>query len=126
MSEIKTVVIGDIGEKHAAEYMKNNGYNIIETNYRCKMGEIDIIAKKDEYVIFCEVKARRSVLYGNPGEFVDFRKQRKLIKTAYKYLMENNLECAVRFDVCEVFHKVNKSGKIELCSINYIEGAFEA
>ncbi len=125
MSQIKATAIGDIGEKYAAEYMKKCGYKIIDTNYHSKFGEIDIVAKKDEYIIFCEVKARRSVAFGYPCEFVDLRKRQKIIKTAYKYIEENNIESAIRFDVCEVFHKENKSGEIRLESINYIEGAFE-
>ena len=126
MQKIKAVAIGDIGEKYAAEYMKKCGYQIIDTNYSSKFGEIDIIAKKEEYIVFCEVKARRSVAFGNPAEFVDWRKRQKIIKTAYKYAEENNVEGAVRFDVCEVFHKETGKGEIRLESINYIEGAFEA
>lgn len=126
MSEIKATVIGDVGERFAAVYMRRNGYTIVESNYRAKFGEIDIIAKKDEYIVFCEVKSRRSTAFGNPSEFVDFRKQKKIIKTAYKYIAENKIEAAVRFDVCEVFHRVNRAGEIVLEDINYIEGAFEA
>ena len=125
MSQIKAVTIGDLGEKYAAEYMEKHGYKIVGRNYHSKFGEIDIIARKDEYIIFCEVKARRSVAFGYPSEYVDFRKRQKIIKTAYKYIEENNIESAVRFDVCEIFHTETANGEIKLESINYIEGAFE-
>lgn len=125
MLKTNTSYIGDEGERAAAKYMQENGYSIIETNYHSKFGEIDIIAKNSEYVVFVEVKARKSTAYGSPCEFVDFRKQQKIIKTAYKYIAENNIEAPLRFDVCEIIHKPGAGGKIVLSSINYIEGAFE-
>lgn len=118
---LKTKDIGDFGESQAREYMIKNGYKIILSNYSSKMGEIDIIAQKDEYIVFVEVKARKSALFGEPCEFVDLKKQGRIIKTAYKYLEENNIDSPVRFDVCEVIHE----GADKIKSINYIEGAFE-
>ncbi len=116
-------VIGDEGEKAAARYMKDSGFEILEMNYRCRYGEIDIIAKIDEYVVFTEVKSRKSAAFGEPREFVDYKKQAKIKATAYKYIEEKNIEANFRFDVCEIYH--TSDGKYEVKDINYIEGAFE-
>ncbi len=118
---LKTKDIGDFGENAAREYMIKNGYEIVLSNYSSKAGEIDIIAKKDEYIVFVEVKARKTSIFGEPCEFVDTKKQQRIIKTAYKYLEENSLDSPIRFDVCEIIHE--NADKIK--SINYIEGAFE-
>ena len=126
MSGNKTcTVIGDEGERIACEYMIHNGYRIIKRNYSSKFGEIDIIARKDEYLVFTEVKARKSTAFGEPCEFVDYRKQQKIIKTAYRYIEEYKIESPLRFDICEIIHKTGADGRIFVQRINYIEGAFE-
>lgn len=116
-------IIGDAGERAAVEYMKNNGFEIVETNYSSKYGEIDIVARIDEYVVFVEVKSRKSSAFGEPREFVDCRKQAKIKKTAYKYIDERKVLSPVRFDVCEIYHIPGEEYKVKC--INYIEGAFE-
>lgn len=116
--------LGNLGEDAAAKHMLSNGYEIISRNYKSKFGEIDIIAKKDEYIIFCEVKARKSTLFGDPCEAVSFSKRRKIRLTAYDYIQQNNIELPMRFDVCEIIHSV-KNGRYQVCKINYIKGAFE-
>lgn len=116
--------IGDRGEKCAVKYMKQHGFKIIETNYRCNMGEIDIIAKIDEYIVFTEVKSRKSSAFGEPREFVDYKKQQRIKKTAYTYIADRYAECPVRFDVCEIYHST-ENDKYKVVNINYIEGAFE-
>lgn len=97
---------GMIGEKIAQGYLLNKGYDIIETNFYTRRGEIDIIAKKDNCIIFVEVKSRSNVTYGTPAMAVNYIK-RKHMKTASKiYLSLNNLNNSpVRFDVVEVFIK---------------------
>ncbi len=119
------IYIGKCGENAAAEYMKSCGYEIRERNYKTIFGEIDIIAKKDEYIVFCEVKSRSNINYGEPCEAVNIKKQQKIIRTAYNYIEENNVLSNFRFDVCEVFHKITSDRGYEVKKINYIEGAFE-
>ena len=111
--------IGDIGECAAAKFLKKNGYKILRRNYRKPYGEIDIIAQKGENIAFVEVKTRKSDSYGTPSEFVTLSKQRKLKKTAYTYIQENDLEAEFTFDIIEVYLKRQK---IE--NINHIVNAF--
>lgn len=111
-----TKEIGTFGESAACRYLRKNGYMIHERNYRIRSGEIDIIAEKDGVLVFAEVKTRKTVKYGMPAEFVDIRKQRKIIRTAYYYL--HGRQCAVRFDVIEVLYR-NKTAYI-----HHIENAF--
>ena len=103
-------------ETMAAEYLKNKGYEIISQNFFSKNGEIDIIAKDTDTLVFCEVKYRSNTRYGLPEEAVDYRKQDKIRKTAAYYLYRNNfpVETRVRFDVIAVL-----GGKI-----THIEDAF--
>ena len=77
-------------ETMAAEYLKNKGYEIILQNFFSKNGEIDIIAKYTDTLVFCEVKYRSNTRYGLPEEAVDYRKQDKIRKTAAYYLYRNN------------------------------------
>jgi putative endonuclease len=96
-------VLGGRGEQRAAEHLVSLGYEIIERNYRCRYGEIDLIAKEGGDLVFVEVKSRRSNSFGFPSEAVDRRKQEKLIKTAQRYVVERSLgEVDSRFDVVEV------------------------
>lgn len=113
--------IGDFGESAACNYLKKSGYAIIKRNFRLKCGEIDIIAKKDGCTVFVEVKTRRGTAYGQPSEYVDFRKQTKIRKTAMCYI--ESLDTDMRFDVIEVLYK-EAGGKFEMTNINHIENAF--
>jgi putative endonuclease len=103
-------------ETMAAEYLKNKGYEIITQNFFSKNGEIDIIAKDTDTLVFCEVKYRSNTRYGLPEEAVDYRKQDKIRKTAAYYLYRNNfpVETRVRFDVIAVLGE----------KITHIEDAF--
>jgi putative endonuclease len=109
---------GQIGENLSAKYLESKGYKIKEQNYKSRYGEIDIIAENDDFLIFVEVKARNKNLKALPREFVDLKKQNKIIKTALIYLSENNLDKQVRFDIVEVYDygKENK--------INHLQNAF--
>ena len=93
--------LGSWGEKLAASYLRKKHYKIIQTGYRCRFGEIDIIAKDKEYFCFIEVKYRTTNDFGNPLEAVDFRKQNQIRKVANYYLMRNKLSewTPCRFDV---------------------------
>ncbi|KAA0258666.1 YraN family protein [Deferribacter autotrophicus] len=94
--------IGKAGEKKAAKYLISKGYSIIDKNYRCKFGEIDIIAKKDDVIVFVEVKTRKNRNFGYGFEAVDRKKIDKIIKVAERFLMSRNIENPCRFDVISI------------------------
>jgi putative endonuclease len=106
---IKKKELGNIGEDISSKYLEQIGYEIIERNFICRQGEIDIIAKdKDEYV-FIEVKTRSNVCFGRPREAVNTDKQKHIYKATKYYLHIHNLDnCFVRFDVIEIYLKRNK------------------
>lgn len=109
----KPHILGKNGEDIAVEYLQQKGYKIIERNFYSKVGEIDIIALKDEYIVFVEVKTRSSNQYGTPSEAVTKEKIKHLYRTARYYLYTRNLQDEyIRFDVIEVYfqnseYKVN-------------------
>jgi putative endonuclease len=82
--------VGKLGETLAAEYLKNNGLGIIEINYRCPCGEIDIIAQENDYIVFTEVRTKTGNLFGTPEESISQIKKKHLIETAYTYLDEKD------------------------------------
>lgn len=113
--------VGRKGEEEAAGFLKKNGYKILEKNYRCRYGEIDIIASDKGTIVFVEVKTRGSEDYGAPGASVDLRKQKHMTIASSVYLCEKGLADAdSRFDVVSVMYK-GSDFKIEL-----IKDAFEA
>ncbi|MGN0484542.1 MAG: YraN family protein [Lachnospiraceae bacterium] len=91
-------------EKKAAEYLQQQGYRILEQNYRCRQGEIDLIAKDGEYLVFVEVKYRTQDSCGEPAEAVTAYKQRKISRTALFYCMKHSLpeDTPCRFDVVSI------------------------
>lgn len=115
--------IGIWGEDAACRYIQGLGLKVLARNYHSRYGEIDIVAQDGEYLVFVEVKTRKNARFGMPGEYVDLRKQEKLIKTALDYLGGNDQ--AARFDVAEVFYRLC-GGNLVLERVNYIENAFEA
>ncbi len=117
----KTQDIGNKGETFVAEYLKDKGYIISAKNYRCKFGEIDIIAENDTEILFVEVKTRSYKTKVRPCEYVDYNKQRKLFVTANIYMQHNAFGLQPRFDVAEVI--VEQDGKQTL---EYFENAFGA
>lgn len=87
-------------EAVAADYLEKNGYVILCMNYRCKIGEIDIVAQEEEELVFIEVKYRSTLRLGEPLEAVNARKQAKIRKVCQYYLMEHNIDdMPIRFDV---------------------------
>lgn len=95
--------IGMYYEKVAADYLKMQGYDLLEKNYSCKLGEIDLIVTKERYIIFVEVKYRKNVKYGYPREYVNHTKQQRILRIAKYYLMTHKAyELGVRFDVIEI------------------------
>lgn len=103
-----TKIIGNRGEDAACRYLKKNGYRILERNYKKVqgkiVGEIDIIASKGETLSFVEVKTRKSEEFCLPCEAVTKSKQQKIIKTAYAYIEEKNVDANYSFDVIEVLY----------------------
>ncbi len=92
--------IGTNYERLAGNYLQANGYEVIEYNFRCSDGEIDIIAKDQEYLVFCEVKYRKTAKVGYPMEAISRTKQRRISKCAQYYIYKNQLhEIPCRFDV---------------------------
>lgn len=102
MSGQASRLLGRWGEALAADYLTKKGYTILAAGWRCRFGEIDLIAADKRYLCFVEVKLRKSAAYGRAGEFVDRRKQEKLRTTAELYLAENPTTLQPRFDVVEV------------------------
>lgn len=113
------IATGDKGEQFAANYLKRLGYKIIAVKYRAKTGEIDIIAKDKEFLVFAEVKTRRSTAYGLPAEAVNYRKQQKIINTALCFLKQRGItDSACRFDILEIYLGT------EAITCNHITNAF--
>nr|WP_242824495.1 YraN family protein [Clostridium sp. MD294] len=99
--------------------MQKIGYTILEKNYYSEYGEIDIIAQKQNMIVFTEVKLRQTEKNGQPCEAVTKQKQKKIIQTAKHYIAQNNvMDLNMRFDVAEVLKKQNKY------YFRYIENAF--
>lgn len=114
-TKIKNSIEGKKSETKAVLFLKKHGYKILETNFKNKIGEIDIIAEKDGVIVFIEVKNRSTYRFGRPIEAVDFRKQNKIKKVAEIYLMiKNKYYNDVRFDVVEVSND----------NLEHIENAF--
>lgn len=121
---INSKLLGRWGEEKAAEYLRRRGYKIIAMGYRTRMGEIDIIAQKRGYIVFTEVKLRKSDKYGTAGEFVNSDKQRKLTLTALSWLQANETDLQPRFDVIEIY--APEGPETHSLKINHIKNAFEA
>lgn len=99
---------GEYFENLALEFLKNNGFTLLKKNFYCKYGEIDIILKKDDLIIFVEVKQRFSTNFGTGFEAISYQKQRKIFMSAQNFLYKNNFEnFNFRFDAI-VFDENNK------------------
>ena len=95
--------LGKLGEEKALSFLKKKGYRILAQNYRCRVGEIDIIARDGKIIAFVEVKTRTSLRYGSPFLAVDLRKQKKIARVAVSYLKEKRATRRIcRFDVVGV------------------------
>ncbi len=110
---------GKIAEDFTSDYLVKHGYEIVARNYHSRFGEIDIIAKDKDFIVFVEVKARKKNGLTNPLEAVTKSKQVKIIKTAQLFLLQNFFDLQPRFDVAAV-HTVDK----QVESIDYIRSAF--
>lgn len=115
---------GAIGEVVAARFLREKGYTIVSSNYRCRQGEIDIIATTKDYIVFAEVKTRRHNSMYSPREAVTWQKQRRLIQTALIYLSKYTTDLQPRFDVIEVVTAPDSDYRA--MEVNHIIGAYEA
>lgn len=116
-------IVGAWGESIAAEYLRKRQYKLVAMNYKCRYGEIDLIAQNRQYLVFVEVKLRKSDRFAQALEHVDYHKQNRLRTTAEMYLSQNPTRLQPRFDVIEVYapdgiHTPDPR-------INHLEDAFE-
>lgn len=106
--------IGMSGEKIARKYLEKKGYKIIETNFYCRFGEVDIIAQFNEELIFCEVKTRKQIKYGMAAESIDCCKRKHIYKVAEFYIYLYRLyNLPISFDVIEVYIFEDKETRVE-------------
>ncbi len=110
--------LGRLGEELAVEFLRKNGYDILETNWVFQKAEIDIIAQKENIIAVIEVKTRSSIDFGLPQDFVKPAKIQLLVKAVNEYIISNDLDADVRFDIIAI-SKEDKTYKIE-----HIEDAF--
>jgi putative endonuclease len=109
-------VLGRLGERLATHALERRGYRIVERNFRCRSGEIDLVAEEGQDLVFIEVKTRRGTSCGLPEEAVDGRKARKLREVAGCYLELHDLpECSWRIDVVAV--QFSPTGRLEAIRI---------
>ena len=95
--------LGRFGEERAARWLRWHGYRIVETNFACRSGEIDLIAQKGSYIVFVEVKLRKNDSFAQAREFVTPAKQRRLIAAAESWLQRHPTSLQPRFDVLEIY-----------------------
>lgn len=113
--------LGQFGEEQAARYLRRRFYTILERNYRCRFGEIDVIARRGGVLAFVEVKLRRDDSHGEAREFVTARKRQRLLAAAQLWLSQHESDLQPRFDVIEVYAPQGEDGPVKL---NHIENAF--
>ena len=116
-------LVGRWGEALAAEYLKKKKYSLVATNYTTRYGEIDLIVQNKRYLVFVEVKLRKSDAFARAAEFVDLRKQEKLRKTALLWLSTHETELQPRFDVVEIYAPQGEQTPRPV--INHLEDAFQ-
>lgn len=115
---------GAMGEVLAARFLREKGYTVLSSNFRCRLGEVDIIVSDKHYLVFVEVKTRREDARYLPREAVTVSKQRKLLQTAAVYLSRFPTKLQPRFDVIEVVTTADDN--MHVVEINHIIGAYEA
>lgn len=115
LTGLKNQATGQLGEQAAADYLSNQGYRILERNFRSRGGEVDIVARdRQGCIAFVEVKTRRSLAYGLPQQAVTIRKQRQISKGALSWLARNRLQnSSARFDVIAVLLQNGAQPQIE-------------
>jgi len=112
--------LGDYGEQLAVAHLVSKGYKILETNWQFKHLEIDIIARKNPFIVFIEVKTRKTNYFGEPFTFVNNAKQKNIIKAANEYINRFDINEEARFDIISVLYNERQK------NIQHIEDAFYA
>jgi putative endonuclease len=110
--------LGKLGEELAVDFLQHNSYDILETNWTFQKAEIDIIAQKENTLAIVEVKTRSSLEFGLPQDFVKPKKIQLLVKAVNEYLISNDLDLEVRFDIISVYKEDNE------LKIEHLEDAF--
>lgn len=114
--------IGTVVENAACDFLQQRAVQIVQRNFRCKLGEIDIVALEQQMLVFVEVRFRKNSAYGSAAESIDWRKQQKIVRTAERFLQTNPAfnthRC--RFDVVAI------SNTIQAPHIEWIKDAFHA
>lgn len=119
-----TDLLGHWGESLAWEFLRKKGYSLLAANYRCRMGEIDLIVQKKKYIVFVEVKLRKNNNFAEAMEFVDERKQRKIKAAANLFLCQRDtMDQPIRFDVVEIYAAQGMETKKP--TIRHLEDAFQ-
>ena len=113
---------GRWGEDRAAEYLRRKGFRVTDFNWKCRFGEIDLIAEDGVYLCFVEVKLRKTAAYGSAAAFVDWRKQQRLRTAAELYLAGRPTGLQPRFDVIEIY--APQGTDTENPGIFHLENAF--
>ena len=116
-------LLGRWGEGVAAEYLRKKHYTLVAANYRCRFGEIDLIVENRHFLVFVEVKLRKSAAFAEAMEFVDRRKQERLKETAAMYLSQNETQKQPRFDVIEIY--APEGTQTRKPTVRHWEDAFE-
>ncbi len=114
--------LGSWGEELAASFLRRKGYRILERNYSCRFGEIDLIASKGGYVCFVEVKLRKNADFAQAREFVTYAKQRRILTSASLWLAAHESDLQPRFDVVEIYAPEGESTR--RAQIQHLENAF--
>ena len=114
---------GAWGEALAAEYLRKKRYTLVAAGYRCKFGEIDLIVKNRKYLVFVEVKTRKSAQFARAADYVDGHKQDRLRITASMYLSQNPTELQPRFDIVEIY--APEGSATSRPEIYHLEDAFQ-
>jgi putative endonuclease len=111
--------VGRYGEDLAARYLSTHGFAVLERNWRCELGEIDIVAREGDTLVVCEVKTRRGLNYGSPAESITYRKLATLRKLADRWLKTHELRPAeIRIDIISVLFDRNTPP-----SVDHVRGA---
>ena len=110
--------LGKLGEELAVDFLQQNGYDILETNWTFQKAEVDIIAQKENILAIIEVKTRSSIEFGLPQDFVKPKKIQLLVKAVNEYVIANDLEVEVRFDIVAIYKEGNEF------KLEHIENAF--
>ena len=112
--------IGKLGEKLAQKFLKKRGYHIYETNFRCQVGEIDIVARRKDYLVFIEVRTKSNLDFGTPEESITENKKKRLISSSLHYInTHHGLPASWRIDVVAI--EIDDKGKTK--RIELIENA---